>query len=89
MCLQGAARVDFRYDYACSKSAGFGGDSSSAVSVSGNDNMLSGNETVGGKHDGGKCTLAGSVNIVEVVLHRGVVYGDYRELEFAVCVHGL
>ena len=89
MCLECTARVDFGDDYPCTKCACFGGHSSSAVSVSGNNDVLSGNKAVGGKHDRGQCTLTGSVNIVEVVLHRGVVDSNYRELELSVCVHCL
>ncbi len=59
-----------------------------AVAVAGDDEPLARDEDVRGDHDRGERALPGAVDVVEEVLHRGVVDGHDRELERSIPFHG-
>ena len=87
VCLQCPARIDFGDNHACTKCTCLGCNPATAVPVSGNHYMASGKQNVRCQHDRGKSTLAGSMHIVKVMLHRGIVHRDNGEFQLPVSLH--
>ncbi len=80
--------VDLGHDDAGTETPGLACKPPAAVAVPRDDEPLSGDEDVRRYHDGCKCALPGAVDVIEEMLHRGIVDGDNREFERPVPCHG-
>ena len=79
--------VNLGHDDLCAETVCHLCKTATAVSVSGDDKPLAADERVRRNHHSRKRTLAGAVDIVELVLHGRVVDGNDRKFEFAFRRH--